>query len=549
MPNGGSDCCGSCWFNRTNQGECDWLAHADKSVPPYCEIRNLAIEDPFYTYCANHPHRRPDRDPIPIGPVMRHDHEQDRRIVWKRSPDSEKIRQHLLNLLHTLPEHLDKDFYPIGTGLGSAIIRQLGEFRERRAVGDLEWARDNSEGSLYEAANEALTKIRGLHDKHSWKHPDASEAEACVFYKTHFDLLAHRFDAYSPETPSKRQKKSNIQTSTLAYPDFSADLTNRVHFLAYGSLRRERSSALAKYANAIQLQTAPNGDVLLSVGVSSSRVQFFERLIESTGSEGLGIPLKKGTFEGWAGPDGKLVEGRDFEDPTSPWKRINDDNFHASLYHWSLLRGQLSPKIKLPQDVPPIPESLPWDPDPRFQAILQSTQEDRLLDAVELLEAIPGVEREVLFDEVIYLRFLTSTVLRGEDIRYLGRKYVVRSQIRPRLEEEFEDFILKLDRELAERGSLTNDFPGFGDRSLIYKNDPSEFVQNTPPISNWPATRQHYYKALELYGHPIAPRGRIFIWHPNLASQSLSQLHRTFAPQMVAAENAFRRAKGIPVTA
>ena len=376
------------------------------------------------------------------------------------------------------------------------------------------------------------------------KRPEASEERA--FYEALSDLLAHQLDAYGPEASPKRRKKPNACTNPLAYPDFSADLTNRVHFLASGSLKRERSSALAEYADAVHRQTAPNGDVLLSVGVSSSRVQFFERLIESTGSDGLGVPLKSGSFAGWIRPDGSLEKSRDFEDVASPWRRIADDNFRARLYHWSLRRGQLSPSIKLPQDGPPIPESLPWDPDPRFQAILQSTQEDRLLDAVELLEAIPGAEREVLFDEVIYLRYLTRATLRGEDIRYLARQYVVSSPIRPQLEEGFEDFIFNLDRELVEVGPLTNDFPGFEDHSWVYESDPSEFVRNTPPRSDWPATRRHYYRAFELYGHPIAPRGRIFVWHPNLAGHSLSMLQNALAPQMVAAENVFRRARGIP---
>ena len=47
MPNGGSDCCGTCWFNRRNQGERDWKMHADDSVEPYCDIRDRAIENPF----------------------------------------------------------------------------------------------------------------------------------------------------------------------------------------------------------------------------------------------------------------------------------------------------------------------------------------------------------------------------------------------------------------------------------------------------------------------------------------------------------------------
>ena len=181
MPNGGSDCCGTCWFNRRNQGERDWLSHADRTIPPHCEIRDIAIENPFYTYCANHPHRRPDRDPIPIGPVMRHGGwEEERRVqagqpdvlvstenpryVWKPSPDSEEIRQHLLNLLDGVFEHMSRDRYPIGTGLGETIIRQLGEFREQRAVRYLEWIRENLEDSpdfMADAAREALARIRG----------------------------------------------------------------------------------------------------------------------------------------------------------------------------------------------------------------------------------------------------------------------------------------------------------------------------------------------------------------------------------------------------
>ena len=180
MPNGGSDCCGTCWFNRKNEGGRDWLLYVDTRVQPFCEIREIAIEDPFYTYCANHPHRRPDRDPIPIGPVMRHggweeewrvedsqtilSSSENPRYVWKPSPDSEEIRRHLLNLLNSIFEHMSRDRYPIGSGLGETIIRQLGEFREERSVRYLEWIRENLEDSLefmVVAANEALGKIRG----------------------------------------------------------------------------------------------------------------------------------------------------------------------------------------------------------------------------------------------------------------------------------------------------------------------------------------------------------------------------------------------------
>ena len=163
MPNGGSDCCGTCWFNRTNRGERDWSRHSDDSVPPYCEIREMAIDDPFYTYCANHPHRRPDRDPIPIGPITRYagDGWSDEREIWVPSPDSEEIRQHLLCLLENFFEHLFKDRYPLGQGVSEVIIWQLGQFRERRAEKRLQWISDNCPDRWAEPARTALAQIGG----------------------------------------------------------------------------------------------------------------------------------------------------------------------------------------------------------------------------------------------------------------------------------------------------------------------------------------------------------------------------------------------------
>ena len=90
MPNGGSDCCGTCWFNRSNDGE-RGSVNFNREIPSYCEIRSLAIPNPFYTYCANHPHHRPDRDPIPIGPVYVHGGSGGREF-WQPSPDTEDVR-------------------------------------------------------------------------------------------------------------------------------------------------------------------------------------------------------------------------------------------------------------------------------------------------------------------------------------------------------------------------------------------------------------------------------------------------------------------------
>ena len=161
MPNGGSDCCGTCWFDRANGGNASH-GHRDNSVEPFCEIRGVAIEDPFYTYCANHPYRRPDRDPIPIGPITRYagDGMTNEREVWLPSPDSEEIREHLLEMLKEFVEHGSDDRYPIGPSLAEVVIRQLGQFREERAEDHLRWVTENLEGYLGDIASGALEQIQ-----------------------------------------------------------------------------------------------------------------------------------------------------------------------------------------------------------------------------------------------------------------------------------------------------------------------------------------------------------------------------------------------------
>lgn len=163
MPNGGSDCCGTCWFNRKNRGERGISRDRDNPEPHFCEIRSFEVPNPFYTYCANHPHRRPDRDPIPIGPVTRYTGNgmTNDREVWLDSPDTEEIRLHLLSLLDEFFTNVGADWYPIGHGLGDVLIRQLGQFRERRAEDRLQWLSDNLPDMWGEEAREALARIRG----------------------------------------------------------------------------------------------------------------------------------------------------------------------------------------------------------------------------------------------------------------------------------------------------------------------------------------------------------------------------------------------------
>ncbi len=168
MPNGGSDCCGTCWYNAKNKGQAGY-EHAKDPEPDYCTIRELPLSDAFYTYCGNHPHRRPERDPIPIGPVYRGNSLGNRR-KWKSSPDNEEIRQHLLTLLDAIQEQPQAE-YPIGHHVDETAVWQLGEFREKRAVAGLTrivsfrsesrdpgpFGRDREE--LVQLAREALDRI------------------------------------------------------------------------------------------------------------------------------------------------------------------------------------------------------------------------------------------------------------------------------------------------------------------------------------------------------------------------------------------------------
>ena len=139
------------------------MRHTYNPEPPHCEIRDEPIEDPFYTYCANHPHRRSGRDPIPIGPILVGQaiggfaYE---RVIWKPSPDTEDIRQHLLDLLAETEETAVADSYPAYPSVMQAVVWQLGEFRERRAVETLQRLADELQGKPANLVRAALKRIR-----------------------------------------------------------------------------------------------------------------------------------------------------------------------------------------------------------------------------------------------------------------------------------------------------------------------------------------------------------------------------------------------------
>jgi hypothetical protein len=131
MPNGGSDCCGTCPFNRKNRGQSGY-AHANDPGPDHCEIRDLAIEHSFYTYCANHPHHNTEQIRIPIGPVY-HAKDGYGREVWQPAPDTPEVRTELLRLLALATPAPIPD-YPAGHALIEAAILHAGELDDLQFV-------------------------------------------------------------------------------------------------------------------------------------------------------------------------------------------------------------------------------------------------------------------------------------------------------------------------------------------------------------------------------------------------------------------------------
>jgi hypothetical protein len=118
----------NCWFNEVNRGD---LFSAGPITPTSCTIRQFRIEVPAYTYCANHPKRRPERDEIPIGPAFMGD-DSGNRWEFSPSPDTEIVRQHLLDLLMAIPEEPESE-YPMGHRVDETVVLQLALFKEVRA--------------------------------------------------------------------------------------------------------------------------------------------------------------------------------------------------------------------------------------------------------------------------------------------------------------------------------------------------------------------------------------------------------------------------------
>jgi len=317
--------------------------------------------------------------------------------------------------------------------------------------------------------------------------------------------------------PGPREQK-RLPTTPLVYPDIVQGLDLRLHFLADGSFRRERAATLSVYACSVQTQEATTGERLVSVaGRKGTHTFLFERLVEMLGSGGLALPHKD-------------HGGFDRSDPRAltAARRIAEDNNQALTYGWRFerLAGDL-PGLTVPKGKPGI-HDLPWDPDPVFQHVLDQTQRNNLDGAWAAVKSIDPARREGLFDEVLYLKFCINEAIRAQDLRYVARKYVRRSILRQRLEDEFDDFLDLVDPLLPSWQQLTK----------------SGWPWST--LRPWGRFKHEAYRRLVSFGHPGAPRGRIFIWHPDLYAQNATVIDEAFRPCLVRAENLFRRARAIP---
>lgn len=351
------------------------------------------------------------------------------------------------------------------------------------------------------------------------------------------ELLAE----YGQEPPPKKRAPETFTAAPLVYPNFPREISHRLHFLEGLSLRRQRAKKLVDHAAFVSRQISGTGRILVSVGVPQTEVMLFERLVEAIGDLLFSDPEKAGFDASHVMRSEGIPQGKTWTpnslDPDLPIARIRADNGKARSYSWQAralgeeFRGRDGEG--LPDDLPDVANSGPWDPDPTWQQILDLTETDRLQEAMRLIEEIPGQEREALFDEVLYLRFLTGTSVRAEDIRLVARKHVRSSLIAGRLLEEFETFLQYLD------GALEEEPPILEQLSRLRAEFGSVMMPPMPPASDWPALRRY----LSGFTTPGGPRGRIFSINIDIGFGNVSDF---FANYMIAAENALRRDRSIP---
>lgn len=122
MPNGGTDNCGECDFGIPLE---DRKAH--------CRIRDIVIETPYWTYCANSQVTNPDRIETPVGAVyVDAGGYPYRRAVHHSSPDG-FVGERLGILRQAARGELD----PRTRRLQVALIQDLARENAAEAIPDL----------------------------------------------------------------------------------------------------------------------------------------------------------------------------------------------------------------------------------------------------------------------------------------------------------------------------------------------------------------------------------------------------------------------------
>jgi hypothetical protein len=355
-------------------------------------------------------------------------------------------------------------------------------------------------------------------------------SNAAIHFASLSSLCGDLLDQYGPEPPPKKRAPKTTTSVRLVYPDFPNEVTHRLHFLEGPGARRQRAIELALHAAFVFRQTSGTGRVLVSVGTQQDDVRLFERLVETIGEGLFGAPEKSGF-------DTKRRSTQWPSDPETPLERVWWDNNRARGYSWQA--RALSDQFRgvdgngLPKDLPDVNGASLWDPDHKWQKILSLTEASRLSEAMDLVDAIPGRDREALLDEVIYLRFLTHRDVQAEDVRLIARKYAAASLIAGRLLDEFDAFIAYFDQELQDDppvlSELTRFNPNFGDG----------MIPALPPASDWPAYRAYNAQ----FSNSSAPRGRLFEVNIDVGFSNVESL---LAGHMALAEDAFRRDRLIP---
>lgn len=355
-------------------------------------------------------------------------------------------------------------------------------------------------------------------------------SNAAIHFASLSSLCSDLLDQYGPEPPPKKRASKKTTSARLVYPEFPDEITHRLHFLEGPTARRQRAKDLASHAAFVFRQASGTSRVLVSVGTLQNDVRLFERLVEAIGAGLFGDPAKSGF-------NGERSNAQWSSNAATPLEKIWQDNNQARSYSWQARAlGDQFQGVDgkgLPKDLPDEKDAFPWDPDAKWQQVLNLTEANRLFDAMDLVETVPGRDREALLDEVIYLRFLTDREIRADDVRLIACKYAATSLISGHLRDEFEAFVIYLDQEFQDDPPVL---------SKLIRFDP-EFGQGMipvpPPASDWPAYRAYQAQFI----NSTSPRGRIFSVNIDVGFANVESL---LAGHMALAEDAFRRDRSIP---